>query len=455
MHKTLRLNQYASINLSISLFVTILFIYKAFRSSLMFNDFFNHDSGTYLSLSVHPWEAISSLKGLAFPGFDYGSVLGAYLLFPFTFFKVDLFTIHLFANYSIRFLSCLVLAVYFFYKKRLILAYCSLIYPLLINDETNFTWGFYLYSETEFISILLMLYLIQNRKYHLLAFFLLGVVLRLDLRQLPIFAIALIFFSHLEINDYKTFIEKFVKNFVSFTLGFSLTFFYLILINPLSQSTFNFNLDFFPIGLERLKKFLGLSSLTNTIILIFILLYFLLIVIFVKHLSNALDKFRLFSSHVLFVLIIIIFLCSNRMLEIYTTFNPNRIFLMWPLAFFVLLSFCRPNFVPLPKWKFLPLITIIMTVYVSSWFGLKPINVPSLGTQGPVPILERLSLKKDCENLVKFGPNIGAEYIETIDWRLGFTCDALLIPDKRYKFINANSMGLGEVRPWRREVITR
>ncbi len=96
-----------------------------------------------------------------------------------------------------------------------------------------------------------------------------------------------------------------------------------------------------------------------------------------------------------------------------------------------------------------------MAVYVSSWFGLKPINVPSLGTQGPVPILERLGLKRDCENLVKFGPNIGTEYIETIDWRLGFTCDALLIPDKRYKFINANSMGLGEVRPWRREVINR
>jgi hypothetical protein len=442
-------------NFIISLFVSSLYINKAFGSSLKFNDFFNHDSGTYLSLSVHPWEAISSLKGLAFPGFDYGSVLGAYLLFPFTFFKVDLFTIHLFANYSIRFLSYLIIAIYFFYKKRLIFAYCSLIYPLLINDETNFTWGYYPYSETEFISVLLMLYLIQNKKYHLLAFFLLGVILRLDLRQLPLFVIALIFFSHLEISDYRTFIEKAIKNFVSSTLGFILTFFYLIFINPISHSNFNFNIEFFSIGLVRLKKFLGISSLTNTIFFIFILLYFLLILISVKQLSNNLDKFRLFTSHLLVVLIVFIFLCSNRMIEIYTTFNPNRIFLTLPLVFFVLLSFNRPNFVLVPKGKFVPLFTIITTICVSFWFGLKPINVPSLETQGPVPILERLSLKKDCENLVKFGPNIGTEYIETIDWRLGFTCDALLIPDKRYKFINANSMGLGEVRPWRREVINR
>ena len=455
MLKSLRHREYFFIHFTISLVVTLLFTLKAFRSTTKFNDYFTHDNGTYLSISVHPWEAISSLKGLAFPGYDYGSVLGSYLLYPITFLKIDLFTIYILINFLLRFFSYLAIAIFFFSKRRLLFGYLSLLYPFLINSATNFTWGYYFYSETEFISVLLMIYLIQNRKYSLLAFLSFGIISRLDLRQIPLFLIALIFFSSVDILKFKNFFVSAFKNVSIFLAGFLATSAYLILINPLSHSNFNYDFKNFPLGLNHLKEFLGVALLSNIILLYIVILYFVILLGCLYVFSDILNGFKIITINLLLLLIFVLFLSSTRMLEVYTTFNPNRIFLLWPLSILLLLSFLPHRTTSIFQTKSVSIGSGLLVLFLSFIFSIKPIIPPSLGTQGPAPILERLSLKKDCENLVKFGPNIGTEYIETIDWRLGFTCDALLIPDKRYKFINANSMGLGEVRPWRREVINR
>jgi hypothetical protein len=138
------------------------------------------------------------------------------------------------------------------------------------------------------------------------------------------------------------------------------------------------------------------------------------------------------------------------MVEIYLTMNPNRVLLVTPLSIvlFISLTLTQSN-IAINDRYIAPIISILLLFFIINLDEYKS-NLP---TQGPAPVLDKFQLKKDCKNLVKSGPNIGTYYIETIDWRLGFVCDALLIPNKKFKFINANNMGLGEVRPWRRKLL--
>jgi hypothetical protein len=442
----------------ISIFTSIsLFIYKSYKSTLLINDYFTHDIGTLLSTSVHPFEAIRSLKGLTFPGSSYGTSFGAYLLSPFTFFEVDLYSIQIFFNFTCRYVIYLVLALYLFRNKRNLLGYFAIFYPLTLNSEVNFTWGFYAYSETELIFVLIV-FLVLNKdhvKLILFLFFILGIFLRLDMRGGPILLFALILFHYGRNYKWKEYIEYFLKNLSLLLLGFLLTNLYISWTKPVFPESFEFDFMILPTGLERISTFIGIPLIAENIGLSFLLNSIISFVILFISKQLTLDKFKIVLLYLSIFFIFIIFMSGSRMIESYATMNPNRIFITWPFVIILLFHFLTVhNFYSLKQSRFfvfVPVGLIPLFLYLS----LIPVTPPNLGTQGPAPILERLTLKKDCENLAKLGPNIGTEYIETIDWRLGFTCDALLIPDKRYKFINANSMGLGEVRPWRREVINR
>ena len=442
----------------ISIFISItLFMFKSYKSTLQINDYFTHDIGTFLSTSVHPFEAIRSLKGLTFPGSSYGTSFGAYLLSPFTLFDVDLYSIQIFFNFTCRFMIYLILALYLFRSNRNLLGYLAIFYPLTLNSEVNFTWGFYTYSETELIFVLIV-FLVLNKshiKYILFLFFILGILLRLDMRGGPILLFALILFQYGRNYKWKEYIESFLKNILLLLVGFLLTNLYISWTKPIFPESFEYDFMVLPTGLERISTFIGIPLISENIVLSYLLISIISFGILIISKQSTIDKFKVILLYLSILFVFVIFMSGSRMIESYTTMNPNRIFIAWPFVIILLFHFMTVNnFYNLKSPKFfvfLPLALFPLFLYLC----LIPFTSPNLGTQGPAPVLERLALKKDCKNLAKFGPNIGTEYIETIDWRLGFTCDALLIPDKRYKFINANSMGLGEVRPWRREVITR
>jgi hypothetical protein len=427
--------------------VMIIYIFNSIYKVRYINDYFTHDVGTYLSVSVYPLEALSSLKGLTFPGFDYGSLLGAYLLWPFTFFELDLFSVFILFNLILRFSCYLILAVFLIKQNQFLLGYLTILYPLFVNfnqPELNFTWGYYFYAEIEIIALLLCIYVLVNVKNNFFIFSILGILTRIDPRIFTLVIISLIFFAHKKINSYKLFVEYFLKNLTFLFLGYLVLELYLKNTKPQQLNTFAFNQEYLNSGLVRFKEFYGFNF--KFFILILLIINFLILI----KIMPTLDKIRIIFASLLVIFSFILVLSSSRMVEIYLTMNPNRVLLVTPLSIvlFISLTLTQSN-IAINDRYIAPIISILLLFFIINLDEYKS-NLP---TQGPAPVLDKFQLKKDCKNLVKSGPNIGTYYIETIDWRLGFVCDALLIPNKKFKFINANNMGLGEVRPWRRKLL--
>lgn len=415
------------------------------------NDYIIHDQGILLSISINPLEAILSGKGLTYPGTGYGSVLSAYLIYPATFLPVDLLTVWIFLNLVFRFLVFYVLGLFLALKGNIALSFFVFLVPIIIPSDSVFTWGYYAFAEVEIISIILIIYILINKKYKKLIFFVLGLFLVLDLRSLPLifsFVIAYIFIF----NNHK---KETIKLIICFLVGALATFAYTYFFIKNDTFLLSSQIPTLTQTVERINTGFNIfvSHLGNPI---FIFIVFLWIFQHIKFAINfSVKKFgKLMLLNLLLFTPIFLLMVNSRVIESYSYFNANRIFLFTLPS--IVLYFYYVNLIENSKKSIITNLTVIILLSFLIIQFNKSYFYPTkeLSLNGPSPAFDRIKLKEGCEDFyLKEEARAVDNYLLTHRWELAYICEALLSPSKHARLVNTNPFSGGEIRPWRREKV--